>query len=198
MKKAKQQYHSVIHRQSRSAESQHFMHRDFCSSFLGLERPPSSRKRQDGSPSAPQRAPVGRHTGDRGAMVPAAARRTVQNGRGPLFGRGLPQRRKRRKRNGTGACVCQASFSRGDRALGFNGALGPVPWQNESLQRGIRDSVLALRELRLQYIDLAGQRDALLAEMRAFGASQPVQPPTVFVLFVGTGRRLDNNLSSLD
>ena len=81
---------------------------------------------------------------------------------------------------------------------GFNGALGPVPWQNESFQRGIRDSVLALRELRLQYIDLAGQRDALLAEMRAFGASQPVQSPTDFVPFVGTGRRLDEDLSCLD
>ena len=90
-------------------------------------------------------------------------------------------------------------FQRRSCSGGFNGALGPaVPWQNESFQRGIRDSVLALRELRLQYIDLAGQRDALLAEMRAFGASQPVQPPAAFVPFVGTGRRLDNNLSSLD
>ena len=80
---------------------------------------------------------------------------------------------------------------------GLGGALGP-PWQNESLQRGIRDSVLALRELRSQYVDLAGQRDALLADVRAFGVSQPAQPPAAFVPFVGTGRRLDEDLSSLD
>ena len=81
---------------------------------------------------------------------------------------------------------------------GLDGALGPIPWQNESFQRGIRASTLALRELRSQYVDLAGQRDALLAEVRALGVSQPVQPPAAFVPFVGTGRRLDEDLSCLD
>ena len=82
---------------------------------------------------------------------------------------------------------------------GLDGALGPIPWQNESFQRGIRASVLALRELRSQYVDLAGQRAALLAEVRALRAAQPVQPPAAFVPFVGTGRRLDaKDLSSLD
>ena len=83
---------------------------------------------------------------------------------------------------------------------GLDGALGPVPWQNESFQRGIRASTLALRELRLQYVDLAGQHDALLAEVRALRASQqPVQPPAAFVPFVGTGRQLGaEDLSRLD
>ena len=82
---------------------------------------------------------------------------------------------------------------------GLDGALGPIPWQNESFQRDIRASVLALRELRSQYVDLAGQRAALLAEVRALRASQPVQPPAAFVPFVGTGRRLDaEDLSCLD
>ena len=39
---------------------------------------------------------------------------------------------------------------------------------NESFQRGVCDSALALRELRLQIIELTGQRDALLANVRAF------------------------------
>ena len=83
---------------------------------------------------------------------------------------------------------------------GLDGALGPVPWQKESFQRGIRASTLALQELRSQYVDLAGQHDALLAEVRALRASQqPVQPPAAFVPFVGTGRQLGaEDLSRLD
>ena len=80
---------------------------------------------------------------------------------------------------------------------GLDGALGPIPWQHASFQRGIRASTLALRELRSQYVDLARQRDALLTEVRALRASEPVQPAT-FVPFVGTGRLLDEDLSSLD
>ena len=79
---------------------------------------------------------------------------------------------------------------------GLDGALGPTPWQNANFQRCVRASTLALRELRSQYVDLAMQRDALLAQ-RAVGASEPVQPAT-FVPFVGTGRLLDESLSSLD
>ncbi len=71
---------------------------------------------------------------------------------------------------------------------GLAGALGPIPWQNESFQRGIRASVLALQELRSQYVALAGQRAVLLAEVRALRAfQQPVQPPAAFVPFVGAG-----------
>ena len=83
---------------------------------------------------------------------------------------------------------------------GLSGALGPIPWQNESFQRGIHASTLALRELRSQYVDPAMQYDALLAEMRALGASpQPAQPPAAFVPFVGTGRQLGaEDLSRLD
>ena len=80
---------------------------------------------------------------------------------------------------------------------GLDGALGPIPWQNASFQRGIRASTLALREMRSEYVDLARQRDALLTEVRALRASEPVQPAT-FVPFVGTGRLLDEGLSSLD
>ena len=85
-------------------------------------------------------------------------------------------------------------------AQGLDGALGPVPWQNKSFQRGIRASTLALRELRSQYVDLARQHDALLAEVCALRASQqPVQPPAAFVPFVGTGRQLGaEDLSRLD
>ena len=83
---------------------------------------------------------------------------------------------------------------------GLDGALGPVPWQNESFQRGIRASTLALRELRSQYVDLARQHDALLAEMRALGASpQPVRPPAAFAAVVGTGHQLGaEDLSRVD
>ena len=83
---------------------------------------------------------------------------------------------------------------------GLDGVLGPVPWQDESFHRGIRASTLALRELRSQYVDLARQHDALLAEVRALRASQqPVQPPAAFVPFVGTGHQLGaEDLSRLD
>ena len=78
---------------------------------------------------------------------------------------------------------------------GLNGALGPIPWQNANFQRCVRASTLALRELRSQYVDLAMQRDALLTQMRAVGASEPI---ATFAPFVGTGHRLDKGLSSLD
>ena len=68
---------------------------------------------------------------------------------------------------------------------------------NESFQRGVCDSALALRELRLQIIELTGQRDALLAKVRAFGAFEPVHLPG-FVPFVGIGHQLDNNMSCVD
>ena len=81
---------------------------------------------------------------------------------------------------------------------GLDGALGPTPWQNANFQRCVRASTLALRELRSQYVDLAmTQRDALLTQMHALRASEPVQPAT-FAPFVGTGHRLDKGLSSLD
>ena len=74
---------------------------------------------------------------------------------------------------------------------GLSGALGPIPWQNANFQRSVRDSTLALRELRSQVVDLAMQRDALLSRVA------PAAEPARFAPFVGTGHRLDN-LSSLD
>ena len=74
---------------------------------------------------------------------------------------------------------------------GLSGALGPIPWQNTNFQRSVRDSTLALRELRSQVVDLAMQRDALLSRVA------PAAEPARFAPFVGTGHRLDN-LSSLD
>ena len=75
----------------------------------------------------------------------------------------------------------------------LSGALGPDVWQNPNFQRSVRDSTLALRELRSQVVDLAMQRDALLSRV----ASAPAAEPASFAPFVGTGHRLDN-LSSLD
>ena len=74
---------------------------------------------------------------------------------------------------------------------GLSGALGPNVWQNPNFQRSVRDSTLALRELRSQVVDLAMQRDALLSRVA------PAAEPARFAPFVGTGHRLDN-LSSLD
>ena len=74
---------------------------------------------------------------------------------------------------------------------GLSGALGPDVWQNPNFQRSVRDSTLALRELRSQVVDLAMQRDALLSRVA------PAAEPARFAPFVGTGHRLDN-LSSLD
>ena len=73
----------------------------------------------------------------------------------------------------------------------LSGALGPDVWQNPNFQRSVRDSTLALRELRSQIVDLAMQRDALLSRVA------PAAEPARFAPFVGTGHRLDN-LSSLD
>ena len=73
----------------------------------------------------------------------------------------------------------------------LSGALGPDVWQNPNFQRSVRDSTLALRELRSQVVDLAMQRDALLS--RVASAAEFAR----FAPFVGTGHRLDN-LSSLD
>ena len=73
----------------------------------------------------------------------------------------------------------------------LSGALGPDVWQNPNFQRSVRDSTLALRELRSQVVDLAMQRDALLSRVA------PAAEPARFAPFVGTGHRLDN-LSSLD
>ena len=73
----------------------------------------------------------------------------------------------------------------------LSGALGPDVWQNPNFQRSVRDSTLALRELRSQIVNLAMQRDALLSRVA------PAAEPARFAPFVGTGHRLDN-LSSLD
>ena len=73
----------------------------------------------------------------------------------------------------------------------LSGALGPDVWQNPNFQRSVRDSTLALRELRSQVVDLAMQRDALLSRVA------PAAEPARFAPFVGTGHRLDT-LSSLD
>ena len=73
----------------------------------------------------------------------------------------------------------------------LSGALGPDVWQNPNFQRSVRDSTLALRELRSQVVDLAMQRDALLSRVA------PAAEPARFAAFAGTGHRLDN-LSSLD
>ena len=86
---------------------------------------------------------------------------------------------------------------------GLGGGL-PVPWHDERLQSDILSALLALRELRSQYIDIASQRDALLAEAHALRASpQPAppvqQPAAFFVPFAGAGRQLDTeDLSRLD
>ena len=73
----------------------------------------------------------------------------------------------------------------------LSGALGPDVWQNPNFQRSVRDSTLALRELRSQVVNLAMQRDALLSRVA------PAAEPARFAAFVGMGHRLDN-LSSLD
>ena len=73
----------------------------------------------------------------------------------------------------------------------LSGAVGPDVWQNPNFQRSVRDSTLALRELRSQVVDLAMQRDALLSRVA------PAAEPARFAAFVGTGHRLDT-LSSLD
>ena len=73
----------------------------------------------------------------------------------------------------------------------LSGDLGPDVWQNPNFQRSVRDSTLALRELRSQVVDLAMQRDALLSRVA------PAAEPARFAAFAGTGHRLDN-LSSLD
>ena len=73
----------------------------------------------------------------------------------------------------------------------LSGAVGPDVWQNPNFQRSVRDSTLALRELRSQVVDLAMQRDALLSRVA------PAAEPARFAAFAGTGHRLDN-LSSLD
>ena len=63
----------------------------------------------------------------------------------------------------------------------------PDPWHNESVQRGIRCSLLALRELRAEGA-LAAERDALLEEVRALRAAQPAA--STIVPFTGTGHQL--------
>ena len=76
---------------------------------------------------------------------------------------------------------------------GLDRGLVPDPWHDESLQSGILSSLLALRELRAQYVTAALQRDALLAEVQALRASQqPAQQPAgpAFVPFAGAGRQL--------
>ena len=76
---------------------------------------------------------------------------------------------------------------------GLGGALGEVPWPNANFQRCVRASTLALRDLRSQVVDLAMQRDALLAQRGVASAPKPA----TFAPFVGTGHRLDS-LGSLD
>ena len=76
---------------------------------------------------------------------------------------------------------------------GLSGGLGEVPWPNANFQRCVRASTLALRDLRSQVVDLAMQRDALLAQRGVASAPEFA----TFAPFVGTGHRLDS-LGSLD
>ena len=91
---------------------------------------------------------------------------------------------------------------------GLDRGLVPDPWHDERLQSGIRSSMLALRELRAQYVTVALQRDALLVEVQALRAAfqrpaqqaarQPAGP--AFVPFAGAGRQRggEDDLSRLD
>ena len=175
------------------------MHRDFCSSFLWLERTPQVEK--DKMANRRQR-----RSERQSAVTPATAEQWfLQLPDGPCRTAVVHCLDEARRGGASvegamaqGLAYATRLFPEEIVLWGLDGALGPIPWQNESFQRGIRASTLALRELRSQYIDLAGQRDALLAEVRALGVSQPFQPPAAFVPFVGTGRRLDEDLSSLD
>ncbi len=106
-----------------------------------------------------------------------------------------------------GLAYAQRRWPREVVLWGLDRGLVPDPWHDESLQSGIRSSLLALRELRAQYITAALQRDALLAEVQALRASQqpaqqPDQQPTgpAFVPFAGTGRQRggEDDLSRLD
>ena len=74
---------------------------------------------------------------------------------------------------------------------GLDRGMVPDPWQNESVQCGIRCSMQALRELREEYVRAAEQRDALLEEARALrAAQQPTGPASMIVPFAGTGHQL--------
>ena len=74
---------------------------------------------------------------------------------------------------------------------GLDRGMVPDPWHNESVQCGIRCSLLALRELREEYVRAAEQRDALLAEVQALrAAQQPAGPASTIVPFAGTGHQL--------
>ena len=83
---------------------------------------------------------------------------------------------------------------------GLDRGMVPDPWHNESMQSGIRSSLLALRELREQYVSAAEQRDALLAEVQALrAAQQPAGSAPTFVPFAGAGHQLGgDDLSRLD
>ena len=61
---------------------------------------------------------------------------------------------------------------------GLDGGTGPVPWQDAGFQRNIRAASVHLRELRLQFVDLAQENAALLEEVQVLRASlQLVQSP---------------------
>ena len=67
----------------------------------------------------------------------------------------------------------------------------PDPWHNESVQRGIRCSLLALRELREE----RARAEAILEEVRALAAQQAA----ALVPFTGTGHHLgEGDLTRLD
>ena len=83
---------------------------------------------------------------------------------------------------------------------GLDRGLVPDPWHNESVQCGIRCSLLALRELREEYVRAAEQRDALLEEVQALrAAQQPAGPASTIVPFAGAGHQLGgDDLSRLE
>ena len=64
----------------------------------------------------------------------------------------------------------------------LNGGLVPDPWHNESVQAGIRSSLLALRELREE----RARAEAALEEVRALAAQQAA----AVVPFSGAGHQL--------
>ena len=94
----------------------------------------------------------------------------------------------------------QRLFSEEVVLWGLDRGMVPDPWQNESVQCCIRCSLLALRELREEYVRAAEQRDALLEEVQALrAAQQPAGPASTIVPFAGTGLQLGgDDLMRLD
>ena len=72
-------------------------------------------------------------------------------------------------------------------------------WQNESVQRGVRCSLLALRELREEFFRAAEQRSALLEEVQALRAAQQSSAASPSIVpFAGTEHQLGGDMTQLD